>query len=251
MAHDLQDATGDTTSTTGTSDFVIDGVALTGCVSFASALTNGLTYGYRCETSDKTSWEVGSGTWTSATSTLTRTTVSRSSNGNAKVSFASGAKSIGIVIQAQDFAAFGALGSANTWTAANIFSDQSVSRAMLIDCGLVFVDKGNSGTSTQTLDYTAGSAQAVTCTGNFTLATSNWPPTGNLGAILLKAVNFGANTVTWPTVNWFKPDGSTTTSVATWLAAETGRTAFQTSGTEFIKLWTLDAGTTIYGAFAA
>jgi hypothetical protein len=105
MAHDLQDAVGDTTSTTGTSDFVIDGVALTGCVSFASALTNGLTYGYRCETSDKTSWEVGSGTWTSATSTLSRTTVSRSSNGNAKVSFAAGAKSIGIVIQAQDFIA--------------------------------------------------------------------------------------------------------------------------------------------------
>ena len=104
MAHDLVDAVGDTTSTTGTADFVIDGVALTGCVSFASALTNGLTYGYRCETSDKTSCEVGSGTWTSATSTLSRTSVSRSSNGGAKVSFASGAKSIGIVIQAQDFA---------------------------------------------------------------------------------------------------------------------------------------------------
>ena len=104
MANTPIDAVGDTTSTTGTADFVIDGVALTGCVSFASALTNGLTYGYRCETSDKTSWEVGSGTWTSATGTLSRTTVSRSSNGGAKVSFASGAKSIGIVIQAQDFA---------------------------------------------------------------------------------------------------------------------------------------------------
>jgi hypothetical protein len=116
MAHDLQDAVGDTTSTTGTSDFVIDGVALVGCVAFASALTNGLTYGYRCETSDKTSWEVGSGTWTSATSTLSRTTVSRSSNGGAKVSFASGAKSIGIVIQAQDFTAFITASTTNTLT---------------------------------------------------------------------------------------------------------------------------------------
>jgi hypothetical protein len=104
MANTPADNVGDTTSTVGTADFVIDGVALQECVSFATALTNGVTYGYHCVTTDKTSWETGSGVWTSATSTLSRVSVSRSSNGGAKVSFAAGAKSIGIVVQAADFA---------------------------------------------------------------------------------------------------------------------------------------------------
>lgn len=139
---------------------------------------------------------------------------------------------------------------ANTFTGAQVLSDQQVSRALLIDTGIVNVDKGNSGTSTQTLDYTAGHVQKVTATGNFTLATSNWPPTGNRGIMILKLVNGGAYTITWPTINWIKPDGSTTTSFATWLAAVNGRTALQTSGIDEIKLETDDAGTTIYGRFA-
>ena len=131
------------------------------------------------------------------------------------------------------------------------YVDNSLSRAMFIDCGLVYLDKGNSSTTTQTLDYTAGSVQKITATGNFTLAASNWPPAGNLGIIQLEAVNFGAFTVTWPAACLFiKPDGTTTGSVSTWLAASTGRTAFQTSGLDKIKMESLDAGTTIYTRFA-
>lgn len=133
---------------------------------------------------------------------------------------------------------------------ANDFNDTAQSRAMLKDCGYTFVDKGNSGTSTQTLDYTAGSHQKITATGNHTIATSNWPPTGNLGVILLELVNGGAYTITWPTVNWVKPDGTTTTTFSTWIAAVTGRTALQSSGTDFIRLISSDAGTTIRGGFA-
>ncbi len=140
--------------------------------------------------------------------------------------------------------------SGGTLTGNIIGADYNISAVTLKDTALVFLDKGNSGTSTQTLDYTAASHQKITATGNHTIATSNWPPTGNTGIILLEAVNFGAYTITWPTINWVKPDGSTTTSASTWLAAITGRTAFQSSGTDFIKLWTRDAGTTIYGGFA-
>ena len=128
--------------------------------------------------------------------------------------------------------------------------DYKLTRTMLIDCGLTFVDKGNSGTSTQTLDYTAGSHQKITATGNHTIATSNPPPTGNLGTILLELVNGGAYTITWPTINWIKPDGTTTTSISTYLAANTGRTSLQSSGTDFVLLWTRDAGTTWYGKLA-
>ena len=133
---------------------------------------------------------------------------------------------------------------------ANSFADTQQSRAMLIDSALVAVDKGNSGTTTQTLDYTAGSVQQITATGNFTIATSNWPPTGNWGVIQLELVNGGAFTITWPTINWIKPDGTTTTSFSTWLAAATGRTALQTSGIDKIKLESKDAGVTLYGRFA-
>lgn len=130
---------------------------------------------------------------------------------------------------------------ANTFTGSQVLSDQQLSRAMLKDCGLVYVDKGNSSTTTQTLDFTAGSHQKITATGNHTIATSNWPPSGNLGEMLLELVNGAAFTITWPTINWVKSDGSFTTTFS-----ENGVT-LQSSGTDFIVLWSRDAGTTIYG----
>lgn len=139
------------------------------------------------------------------------------------------------------------MSNAASKAAANSFADNQQSRMMLLDCGYTVVDKGNSGTSTQTYDYTAGSVQTSTATGNHTIATSNWPPTGNLGELLIIGTNFGAYTITWPTISWLKPDGTTTTSISTYLAANTGRTAFQTSGVDQVLLWTRDAGTTIYG----
>lgn len=125
--------------------------------------------------------------------------------------------------------------------------DYVISKAIFKDTGIKFVDKGNSGTTTQTLDYTAGSHQKITATGNHTIATSNWPPTGNLGELLLELVNGGDYTITWPTINWIKPDGTTTTSISTYLTANTSRAALQTSGTDFILLWSRDAGSNYYG----
>lgn len=140
----------------------------------------------------------------------------------------------------------------NTFTGTQVMSDGQVSRAMLVDTGYVFLDKGNSSTTTQTLDYTAAQHQKVTATGNHTFAFSNWPPTGNTGFLLFEATNYGAYTITPPTVNWVKPDGTTTTSLSTYftaLAAVGGRSAFQTSGTDFMMFWSRDAGTTVYGKF--
>jgi hypothetical protein len=141
--------------------------------------------------------------------------------------------------------------AAYAWTGAHTHGDADISRMTMFDCAAKFLDKGNSGTSTQTYDYTAAAVQQSTATGNHTIAFSNPPPTASFGAFLMKAINFGAFTVTWPTINWVKPDGTTTTSVSTWLAANSGRTAFQTSGIDLLKFWTDDAGTTWYGGFAA
>ena len=141
----------------------------------------------------------------------------------------------------------GATLGANTFTGNQILSDNQLLRAMLIDCGHTVYDIGNSGTGTVTYDYTNGSVQTCTANGNHTIAFSNWPPTGNNGELLVQLTNGGAYSITFPTINWLKPDGTTTTSVATYLAANTGRTALQSSGMDQFLFWTRDAGTTVYG----
>jgi len=120
-------------------------------------------------------------------------------------------------------------------------ADSKLIRAMLIDGGYTYF---NSNT-TSALDYVNGSHQRWAPTGTVTLTVANWPPTGNLGQILIEGVNLGAATITWPTVNWIQPSGVTTTSISTYLSA-LGRT-LQSSGTDFALIWTRDAGTTLYG----
>jgi hypothetical protein len=150
----------------------------------------------------------------------------------------------------------GALGSPSTvgtlpaFTAGAdiIGSDHKITASNLIDCGYTVVDIGNISNATVTFDYTAGSVQTFTSTGStVTWAFSNWPPTGNLGEILVIATNAGAYTQSISGITWIKPDGTTTTTFATYLAANTGRTALQTSGVDQILFWSRDAGTTIYG----
>jgi hypothetical protein len=135
---------------------------------------------------------------------------------------------------------------------ANDFADTVQQRAMFKDCAVVAVDKGNSGTSTQTFDYTAGSKQKVTATGNHTFAFSNWPPTGNEGYMRVDFVNYGAYTITPPTVTWTNPDGSETTSLSahfTALASAGSRSGFTASGITKAIFWSSDAGATVYGKF--
>lgn len=136
---------------------------------------------------------------------------------------------------------YGLLGTGNTWTAAQIFSDQVVSRATLTDCAVGYIDKGNSGTSTQTFDYTAGSVQRLVVTGAHTIATSNWPPSGTCGIMALQLVNGASSAITWPTINWVKSDGSYTTTFSS------NGVTLQTSGTDWTFLWTRDGGTNIFG----
>ncbi|WP_290877823.1 hypothetical protein [Aquabacterium sp.] len=135
---------------------------------------------------------------------------------------------------------------------ANDFADTVQQRALFKDCAVVAVDLGNSGTSTVTFDYTAGSKQKVTATGNHTFAFSNWPPTGNEGYMRVDFINYGAYTITPPTVTWTNPDGTETTSLSTHftaLAASGGRSGFTASGITKAIFWSADAGTTVYGKF--
>lgn len=130
------------------------------------------------------------------------------------------------------------LGSGTLFGANINGQDFNLSRTGFQDYGYVYF---NSGT-TNALDYTNGSHQRwAPNTGAQTLSITNWPPSGNLGTLMIEGVNLGAATITWPTINWVKTDGTTTTTFS-----QNGVT-LQTSGIDWIVLWTRDAGTTIYG----
>jgi hypothetical protein len=120
--------------------------------------------------------------------------------------------------------------------------DYSLTRTMYKDTGWVYY---NSST-TAALDFTNGSQQrwAPTASSSPTLTITNWPPSGNLGELLIEGVNLGAaGTITWPTINWITSTGATTTTFAS------NGVTLQTSGTDWCLLWTRDEGTTIYGKF--
>jgi hypothetical protein len=120
--------------------------------------------------------------------------------------------------------------------------DYSLTRTMYKDTGWVYY---NSST-TAALNFTNGSQQrwAPTASSSPTLSITNWPPSGNLGELLIEGVNLGAaGTITWPTINWITSTGATTTTFSS------NGVTLQTSGTDWCLLWTRDAGTTIYGKF--
>jgi|688.fasta_scaffold99867_3 hypothetical protein len=116
-------------------------------------------------------------------------------------------------------------------------TDTILRRAMFKDTGYTYYDS----TTTSALDYTNGSVQRWAPTGTVTLTVTNWPPSGNLGELFIEGVNLGAATITWPSINWITSTGATTTTFSL------NGVTLQTSGTDWVLLWTRDAGTTIYG----
>lgn len=100
MSFVVEDFVKETTATTGTGDITLAGTAgRTPARTFASVLADGDTFPYAI--SAGTEWEVGIGTFHSAGSTFTRTTVERSSNSNAAVSFSAGTKNVDLVLSSR------------------------------------------------------------------------------------------------------------------------------------------------------
>ena len=93
MALILADRVKDTTTTTGTGTITLSGTAATGFQNF-SVIGNGNTTYYTIAGQGTSEWEVGIGTYTSAGTTLARTTILASSNSNAAVNFSAGTKDV-------------------------------------------------------------------------------------------------------------------------------------------------------------
>lgn len=92
MALVLKDRVKETTTTTGTGTLTLAG-ASAGFQSFA-AIGNGNTTYYAIVDSNSGAWEVGTGTYTSSGTTLSRTTVLSSSNSGTLVNFGAGSKDV-------------------------------------------------------------------------------------------------------------------------------------------------------------
>ncbi len=131
------------------------------------------------------------------------------------------------------------LGGTTTLSGAVTGSDNLLTRVLLQDTAWDYFDSS----TTSALDYVNGSYQrwAPTASSNPTLTISNWPPSGNMGELLVAAVNLGAaGTITFPTANWIKSDGSFAASPSA------AGVTLQSSGTDFILFWTSDGGTIVY-----
>jgi len=92
MALVLADRVRETTTTAGTGTVTLAG-AVTGYQSF-SVVGNGNTTYYTIAGQGTAEWEVGIGTYTSAGTTLARTTVLASSNSGSLVTFSAGTKDV-------------------------------------------------------------------------------------------------------------------------------------------------------------
>lgn len=99
MAHIFEDRVRETTTTTGTGAITLAGAA-TGFRAFSSVMTSPSDTCYYA-ISGGAEWETGLGTY-SAANTLTRTTVYRSSNSNAAVSFSAGTKDVLLTLVSTD-----------------------------------------------------------------------------------------------------------------------------------------------------
>jgi hypothetical protein len=105
-------------------------------------------------------------------------------------------------------------------------------------------DDGAVVSGTVNFDYLDGSKQKLTVGGNLAVLFTGWPKTGTYGEIEIELVNGSAHTITWPTVNWLKGDGTSSTTFS-----DMGVT-LASSGTNFVVVWTTNGGTTLYGSAA-
>ena len=122
------------TSTTGTGAMTLGG-AVGGFQTFAAGIGNSNTTYYTISLNSENEFEVGLGTLNGDSSTLTRTTVLESSNGDAAVDFAAGSKEVFCNLPSEKalcLDASGALANATVITDANINASGSASASTFL-----------------------------------------------------------------------------------------------------------------------
>lgn len=106
--------------------------------------------------------------------------------------------------------------------------------------GIAVFDNGIAASGTKTFNVDSSRVHKVEVTGSHTWAFSSWPAGYTTVRILVK--NGGLGTITFPTINWYVGDGTSTTNFAT------SGVTLQSSGTNTIDVWSPDGGVTLYGS---
>jgi hypothetical protein len=175
MALVINNRVRETTSTTGTGAVTLGG-AVGGFQSFAAGIGNSNTTYYAISINSESEWEVGLGTLNGDSSTLTRTTVLESSNGDAAVNFAAGSKEVfctlpsekAVYLDASDDQV-GGFASLVADTTPQLGGNLDVNGQDIVstsDADLVL--STNSGTASGTITITDAANQPITLTPNGT-----------------------------------------------------------------------------------
>ena len=169
----LADRVQETTTTTGTGTITLAG-AVSGFQAFSVAFTAASTLVNYAITSG-TAWEVGTGTFTLAGTTLSRTTILASSAAGAAITL-SGTSTV-----------------FNTAPASLI--------ASLITSGGAY--NAYSSLAANAIDLATGAMFSKTITVATTFTVTNVPTTGTIGSFALELANGGAFAITWwSTIKW-------------------------------------------------
>lgn len=169
MASSLVDGVQFRPTAAGTDDFVVD-QAVTGYQTPADAsASNATQYSYYAASDDRTEWEIGTGNYTTADTTLARTTIVASSNGGSKVSFAT-PPGVSMVALADDLAAGSGDMQASTYDPNTIEGDAFDMAAMVeaTDAKVMTSDERDkldgieSGAEVNDVDSVAGLTGAIT-----------------------------------------------------------------------------------------
>lgn len=134
MAHVVADRVKDTTTTTGTGNVTLSGTAPSTFRTFGSVAANNDTFFYAIRHQSANEWEVGFGTYVSATPAVARTTVIASSAGGSAVTFSAGTKDVWIDSPAVT-QAWGALSPAQITADQNDYNPTglNLTNALLLD----------------------------------------------------------------------------------------------------------------------
>ena len=100
MAFVLSDRVQETTTTTGTGSVTLAG-AVNGYQSFNAGIGNSNSTYYTIQDMTNNTWEVGIGTYTHSTTSMSRDTVLASSNSGSLVNFGSGTKQVFVTYPAK------------------------------------------------------------------------------------------------------------------------------------------------------
>lgn len=175
MALVLADRVKETTTTTGTGTVTLLG-ASSGFQSFAT-IGNGNTTFYCISAQTGTEWEVGIGTYTSAGTTLARTTVLSSSNGGSLVNFSAGTKDVFVTLPSQKSAVVVSVSAPTSPTNGQLWWDATYGRLMIY-----YSDADGSQWVTASIQGPAGPTGPTGPAG----------PAVSFGKIIAAAIVFGA-----------------------------------------------------------